>query len=92
MLRGLHLQEAVVGEQRGLRREQEAVAVVVPQGLHRQEEGEGEERQLGLQEVVAEEEECQWEQREKKLHQLQGVKRPRVEGEEGEQLGWLAPE
>lgn len=81
-LRGLHLQEGVVGEQRGLRREE---AAVVRQELHRQEEGEEEEWQLGLQEVVAEEGECQWEQREKKLHQPQGAKRPRGEGEEGEQ-------
>jgi hypothetical protein len=82
-LRGLHLQEGVVGEQRGLRREEEAA--VVRQELHRQEEGEEEESQLGLQEVVAGEGECQWEQREKKLHQPQGGKRPRREGEEGEQ-------
>jgi hypothetical protein len=83
-LRGLHLQEGVEGEQRGLRRE--GAGVVVPQGLRLLGEGEEEERQLGLQEVGVVEEECQREEREKKkLPQLQGVRRLRGEGEGEEQ-------
>lgn len=75
--------EEVEGAQRGL--QMEGAVVVVRQGLRQQEEEGEEERQLGLQwqeegagVVVGE---CQLEEQEKKLLQLQEVNRLRVEGE-----------
>jgi hypothetical protein len=79
-LRGLHLEEGVEGEQRGLRRRE--VAVVVPRGRRLLEEVEGEERQLGLQKVGVVEGGCQREELEKKkLLQRLRVKQLLAEGE-----------
>jgi hypothetical protein len=62
----------------------EGVVVAVPRALHLQEEEGEEEQQLGHQVQEVEEEvveECQLGEWEKKLLQLQGEKRLRVEGE-----------